>query len=181
MEKLFYTTLRSLWGELLISSSSLGVTGLHFLDSEDSREALERIRLRSGAAETVESSSAHHGVLEEIAAYDRGELVSFSVPLDLKGTEFQLATWRELCRIPYGETRSYGDIARSVGRPLAFRAVGMANHSNPVALIVPCHRVVQSDGSLGGYGGGLDLKRRLLGHEQRFKPASRSLAMASSL
>ena len=181
MEKLFYTALRSLWGELLITSSSRGVTGLLFLDSEAPREALERMRFRSGAAESVESSSAHHGVLEELAAYDRGELVSFSVPLDLRGTEFQLATWRELCRIPYGETRSYGDVARSLGRPLAFRAVGMANHSNPVALIVPCHRVIASDGALGGFGGGLDLKRRLLEHEQRLKLASQPLAMLSSV
>ena len=86
----------------------------------------------------------------------------FSFPLDLRGTDFQLACWRALLAIPYGETRSYADIARAVGRPQGFRAVGMANNRNPIAIVVPCHRVIASDGTLCGYGGGLDVKRKLL-------------------
>ena len=100
--------------------------------------------------------------LAEIAEYLAGHRRQFSVPLDLEGTPFQLQVWKALLRIPYGETRSYGEIARAVGRPKAARAVGMANHSNPVAIVVPCHRVIAGDGSLGGYAGGLGLKSRLL-------------------
>jgi O-6-methylguanine DNA methyltransferase len=98
----------------------------------------------------------------ELGEYFAGSRREFSFPLDLRGTEFQLACWRALLAIPYGETRSYADIARAVGRPQGFRAVGMANNRNPVAIVVPCHRVIASDGSLCGYGGGLDIKRKLL-------------------
>ena len=86
----------------------------------------------------------------------------FAFPLDLRGTDFQVACWRALLNIPYGETRTYADIARAVGKPKAFRAVGMANNRNPIAIVVPCHRVIASDGTLCGYGGGLDVKRKLL-------------------
>ena len=87
------------------------------------------------------------------------------LPLDVRGTAFQEAVWRELKRIPLGETRSYADIAAAVGQPNATRAVGTANGSNPVAVLVPCHRVIRSDGSLGGYAGGLERKRHLLAAE----------------
>jgi len=86
----------------------------------------------------------------------------FTFPIDLRGTPFQLQCWRALLEIPYGETRTYADLARVVGRPKAYRAVGMANNRNPIAIVVPCHRVIASDGTLCGYGGGLDVKRRLL-------------------
>ena len=88
------------------------------------------------------------------------------LPIDVRGTAFQEAVWRELRRIPLGETRSYADIARAVGQPDAVRAVGTANGSNPVAVLVPCHRVIRSDGTLGGYAGGLDRKRKLLAAER---------------
>ncbi|MCL2609267.1 MAG: methylated-DNA--[protein]-cysteine S-methyltransferase [Treponema sp.] len=86
----------------------------------------------------------------------------FDLPLELRGTEFQRAVWQALREIPYGETRSYKEVAEAVGRPKAVRAVGMANNRNPVAIVVPCHRVIGSDGSLVGYAAGLALKRRLL-------------------
>ena len=98
----------------------------------------------------------------ELEEYFAGKRREFSFALDLRGTDFQLACWHALLAIPYGETRSYGDIARAVGRPQGFRAVGMANNRNPVAIVVPCHRVIASDGTLCGYGGGLDVKRKLL-------------------
>ena len=98
----------------------------------------------------------------ELDQYFAGRRRDFSFPLDLRGTEFQLACWRALIAIPYGETRTYADIARAVGRPQGFRAVGMANNRNPVAIVVPCHRVIASDGTLCGYGGGLDIKKKLL-------------------
>jgi methylated-DNA-[protein]-cysteine S-methyltransferase len=98
----------------------------------------------------------------ELEEYFAGTRRQFSFPLDLRGTEFQLACWKALLEIPYGETRTYADIARAVHCPQGFRAVGMANNRNPIAIVVPCHRVIASDGTLCGYGGGLDVKRKLL-------------------
>jgi O-6-methylguanine DNA methyltransferase len=102
------------------------------------------------------------GYVGELQEYFAGGRRRFSFPLDLRGTRFQLDCWRALLAIPYGETRTYADIARAVGRPQGFRAVGMANNRNPVAIVVPCHRVIASDGTLCGYGGGLEVKRKLL-------------------
>ncbi|MBN1485899.1 MAG: methylated-DNA--[protein]-cysteine S-methyltransferase [Chloroflexia bacterium] len=97
--------------------------------------------------------------LEQYVARERR---SFDLPLDLRGTPFQLQVWQALLEIPYGQTRSYAQVADAIGRPRAVRAVGAANGANPLPIIIPCHRVVRSDGSLGGYGGGLPLKRALL-------------------
>jgi len=102
----------------------------------------------------------------QIEEYLRGSRREFSVPLALHGTEFQKAVWSALQNIPYGETRSYQDIAVRIGRPKAVRAVGMANHCNQVSIIIPCHRVIGKDGSLTGYGGGLRIKQYLLDLEQ---------------
>ena len=99
---------------------------------------------------------------DELNRYFAGEKVTFATPLDLQGTSFQISVWRELCNIPYGETRSYGELALTIGRPNAPRAVGAANGSNPIAIIVPCHRVIGSNGTLTGYGGGLPTKSWLL-------------------
>ncbi|MFH8466333.1 methylated-DNA--[protein]-cysteine S-methyltransferase [Streptomyces sp. NPDC017991] len=103
---------------------------------------------------------------EELRAYFAGELKDFSVPLHLHGTPFQRSVWSELRRIPYGETRTYGQLADALGNPNASRSVGLANGRNPLGIIVPCHRVVGADGSLTGYGGGLERKRRLLDFER---------------
>lgn len=100
--------------------------------------------------------------MSELRRYFAGERVRFTCPLNLHGTSFQVAVWQALCHIPYGETASYGDIARTIGRPTACRAVGAANGANPVAIIVPCHRVIGSNGTLTGYGGGLPTKSWLL-------------------
>jgi methylated-DNA-[protein]-cysteine S-methyltransferase len=102
---------------------------------------------------------------EQLREYFDGKLTQFHLPLDVSGTPFQMAVWSELRKIPYGSTCSYIDIARSLGKPGAARAVGMANHENPIAVIIPCHRVVGSDGSLTGYAGGLHFKQQLLGIE----------------
>ena len=98
----------------------------------------------------------------QLRAYFAGELTEFDVPLAPSGSGFQLAVWAALLRIPYGETASYGEVADEVGRPDAVRAVGTTNGRNPIAVIIPCHRVIGADGSLVGYGGGLPRKRRLL-------------------
>ena len=99
---------------------------------------------------------------KQLEAYFAGKLRSFDVPLRLEGTPFRLRVWEELQKIPYGQVISYGELARRVGQPNAARAVGGANHHNPISIIVPCHRVIAAGGALGGYGGGLELKRALL-------------------
>ena len=101
-------------------------------------------------------------VIHELDEYFRGERIEFTVPIAPTGSEFQMRVWEQLLRIPYGETRSYGEIARGLGDPGLAREVGWANARNPIAIIVPCHRVIGSDGSLTGYAGGLDRKRHLL-------------------
>ncbi|MFF1450130.1 methylated-DNA--[protein]-cysteine S-methyltransferase [Streptomyces sp. NPDC058274] len=103
---------------------------------------------------------------DQLKAYFAGELTEFDLPLRLAGTPFQRTVWQQLQKIPYGETRSYGELADALGNPKASRAVGLANGKNPVGIIVPCHRVVGADGSLTGYGGGLDRKQRLLDFER---------------
>ncbi|MQA25458.1 MAG: methylated-DNA--[protein]-cysteine S-methyltransferase [Micromonosporaceae bacterium] len=105
--------------------------------------------------------------VDQLDRYFRGVLIRFTLPLALRGSDFERRVWAALRRIPYGETRSYGDIAKAVGDPQAARAVGIANNHNPVAVIVPCHRVIGADGKLVGYGGGLHRKRHLLSLEAR--------------
>jgi len=104
-------------------------------------------------------------VIRQIGEFFAGRRKTFDVPIALRGTAFQLEVWRALLCIPYGETRSYAEIAKSIGRPTATRAVGAANGANPVPIIVPCHRVIGSNGSLTGFGGGIDVKRWLLNFE----------------
>ncbi|MFD3994595.1 methylated-DNA--[protein]-cysteine S-methyltransferase [Streptomyces sp. NPDC058548] len=103
--------------------------------------------------------------IRQLDAYFAGELTEFDLPLNLIGTPFQLRVWEGLLRIPYGETRTYGELAGELGNPSASRAVGLANGKNPVSIIVPCHRVIGAGGGLTGYGGGLDRKQRLLAFE----------------
>ena len=147
-------------GPLLVAATAKGICRLTFDEDES---ALKRrfpnadIRPDDGTiAEWVDSALA--AISTPLAARE--------LPIDVRGTAFQEAVWRELRRIPLGETRSYADIAKAVGQPSAVRAVGTANGSNPVAVLVPCHRVIRSDGSLGGYAGGLDRKRKLLEAER---------------
>jgi O-6-methylguanine DNA methyltransferase len=99
--------------------------------------------------------------------YLAGQKVAFKVPLDMEGTPFQLQVWEALKAIPYGETRNYGEIAQTVGRPRASRAVGQANHNNPVPIVIPCHRVIGARGDLVGFGSGLPLKEKLLNLERK--------------
>lgn len=103
--------------------------------------------------------------LKQLDEYFRGRRRQFDLPLILEGTDFQKTVWRELTRIPYASTRSYGDVAAAIGKPKACRAVGQANHNNPIAIVVPCHRVIGADGSLTGYGSGIWRKKWLLSFE----------------
>jgi methylated-DNA-[protein]-cysteine S-methyltransferase len=115
--------------------------------------------------------TAFSDAVEQLDAYFAGDLMTFDLDLDLNGTAFQRRVWEALTTIPYGETRSYGEIARQIDAPGAFRAVGLANGHNPIGIIVPCHRVIGSNGGLTGYGGGIDRKRMLLGMEKQFHSA----------
>jgi methylated-DNA-[protein]-cysteine S-methyltransferase len=121
-----------------------------------------RERRRASAAFAEPDPGLVDAVAEQLDAYFAGTLTEFDIPLHLDGTAFHRQVWSELLRIPYGTTLSYGELAERIGRPQAVRAVGRANGQNPIAIIVPCHRVIGSDGSLTGYGGGLETKQRLL-------------------
>ncbi|MBB6444967.1 methylated-DNA--[protein]-cysteine S-methyltransferase [Bacillus benzoevorans] len=115
----------------------------------------------------IEDAELLQPYVEQLTEYLEGKRTHFTIPTDFKGTEFQVAVWEALCRIPYGETRSYSDIARHIKRHAAVRAVGAAIGKNPVMIIVPCHRVIGKNGSLTGFRGGLDMKKQLLELESR--------------
>lgn len=144
-------------GPLLLAASERGLALLEF-----DRGPLPHRNGHFADAEWKEARGELRPYVRELEQYFAGRRREFSFELDLRGTEFQRRCWQALLGIPFGETRTYADIARIVGQPRGFRAVGMANHDNPVAIVVPCHRVIASDGTLGGYGGGLPAKRWLL-------------------
>lgn len=148
-------------GPMLVAATESGVCRLSF--GED-RAALER---RFPHAELIEGGEAFAGLLADVIASVENPAAMREVPLDVQGTAFQEAVWRELRRIPPGETRSYAQIAAAVGKPGAVRAAGSANGANNVAVLIPCHRVVRSDGTLGGYAYGLEIKAELLERERK--------------
>jgi O-6-methylguanine DNA methyltransferase len=165
METLHSTNMDSAIGPLFLAASGRGLIALEFdarLPEQQSIRPNPRHLREERGFEFEDSPRRMKPYIDELEEYFAGKRRKFTFPLDLRGTDFQLACWRTLVAIPYGETRSYADIARAVGKPNAFRAVGMANNRNPIAIVVPCHRVIASDGNLCGYGGGLDLKRKLL-------------------
>jgi methylated-DNA-[protein]-cysteine S-methyltransferase len=144
----------SLIGPLTLVSDRGSLVGLHF-EGCNIPDSAER------GADTVLTTAAR-----QLDAYFGGRLKAFDLPLAPIGTSFQRRVWEALCEIPFGETRSYGQLARAIGKPSAMRAVGAANGNNPIAIIVPCHRVIGADGSLTGFGGGLERKKFLLSLEQ---------------
>ena len=155
-ETIRWTTFDSPLGQMLIAATSKGICRLTFDDSEASLR-----RLFPNATILKDEGGLKDLVEGALTAIER-PLAMPDLPLDVAGTAFQEAVWRELRRIPAGETRSYADIAAAIGAPKAVRAVGSANGDNHVCVLIPCHRVIRSDGSLGGYGGGLDRKKKLL-------------------
>jgi methylated-DNA-[protein]-cysteine S-methyltransferase len=153
-----YTRMESPVGRLLLVGDEAGLRSVNFEDSKRAAVVLDGWR---------EDEAALAEVVRQLRAYFAGELVRFELELAAEGTEFQLRVWRALREIPYGETISYGELAKRVGNVKASRAVGLANGCNPIAIIVPCHRVIGSDGSLTGFGGGLRNKEILLALESR--------------
>ena len=156
MSTTWFSLYRSPVGRLLLAASERGLCALEFDFLGKCLAAAEKRKSWLRSDEHLQPWR------QELEAYFSGKLRVFQQPLDLHGTDFQLRCWNALLAIPYGETRSYADQARAIGSPRGFRAVGMANHDNPIAIIVPCHRVITSDHKLGGYGGGLDVKEKLL-------------------
>jgi len=155
METLYYSRMKSPVGPLLIGASETALVALEF-----DRGLPKKI---AGQAVAWEESEVRTRIVRrQLEEYFSGERRNFDLALDLRGTDFQKGCWNELLRIPYGETRSYAQIAQAVGSPRSFRAVGQANHYNPIAIIVPCHRVLAAGCYLGGYGGGLPVKAWLL-------------------
>ena len=151
-----YDVIDSPVGPLLAACDDTGLTDLRFdLDGAG----------HDPAPDWTHDPLALADVRSQLDGYFAGTRTDFDLPLSLHGTDFQRRVWLELTRIPYGETISYGELARRIGRPNAVRAVGLANGRNPVSIVVPCHRVIGADGSLTGYGGGLERKRLLLGLE----------------
>jgi O-6-methylguanine DNA methyltransferase len=166
METLHSTVFTSPVGPLFLAASERGLVALEFDARVPGQQTIRPnprdLRAERKAVQFRESAAEMRPYVGELEEYFAGQRRNFTFALDLRGTDFQLACWRALVAIPYGETRSYADIARAVGRPQGFRAVGMANNRNPIAIVVPCHRVIASDGTLCGYGGGLEIKRKLL-------------------
>lgn len=159
----------SVVGPLLLAATENGLRCVHFHKGKLPAPGKNEV--------WIESQEYLRPYELQLAAYFRGELREFTCKLDLIGTQFQKDCWQALLRIPYGKTCCYGDIARSIGRPNAFRAVGQANHDNPLAIIVPCHRVLGANGTLTGYGGGLSTKEKLLRLEgASFRVAAKSTA-----
>jgi methylated-DNA-[protein]-cysteine S-methyltransferase len=136
---------------------------LQFLDGEYPRTIDEELEKAGYILESDHERTAQ--AKRELLEYCRGERTTFSLPLALNGTDWQVAVWQALTRIPFGETRTYGQLAAELGRPGAARAMGRANATNPISIVVPCHRVIGANGALTGYGGGLHIKTRLLAHE----------------
>ena len=156
--RLSYTYLESPIGTLLLAGTVDGLQQILF--STDGRPA-------NPDPEWQEDASTLKEVLRQLKAYFAGELENFDLQLSPQGTPFQQRVWGELQKIPYGKTISYGELARRIGNPKASRAVGLANGSNPISIVIPCHRVIGANGKLTGYGGGLPIKEKLLALEKR--------------
>jgi len=169
-DHVIFTTMPSPIGRLTLVGDGGALSAIFFEDDE-------RLRNPPSPAWT-ENERPFRDARAQLREYFAGRRTAFDLPLALRGTPFQVRVWHALLRIPFGATASYGAIAAAIGCPGAARAVGGANHRNPIPIIVPCHRVIGSDGSLTGYGGGEARKRRLLELERARAPAPVQLALA---
>ncbi len=156
MKNCYYTKFQSPVGPLLLAANDRGLCLVSFAGSK---------RAKAPQPDWKQDKAPFAETIRQLQAYFRAELKEFDLPLALEGTEFQIRVWESLRAIPFGETISYGQLAQRIGSPKAVRAVGLANGSNPIPIIVPCHRVIGSNGKLTGYGGGLPLKEKLLALE----------------
>ena len=157
----YCTSFESKVGLIYVASTEKGVCKVS-VPRQTKRDFFRWLRENFDDSEVVDNKSRNKEVIDQLNRYFNGKLAKFAVSVDMRGTPFQLRVWKELSKIPYGTTISYKQLAKRLGTSRGFQAVGRANAANPVPIIVPCHRVVASGGGLGGYGGGLDLKRKLL-------------------
>jgi methylated-DNA-[protein]-cysteine S-methyltransferase len=153
-----YTQIDSPVGPLLLAGDEVGLRAILFVNGRDKAKPYP---------EWHEDPKPLREAVKQLQAYFAGKLQEFDLPLAPEGTLFQQKVWKRLCDIPYGETISYGELAKRIGNPNASRAVGLANGSNPISIVIPCHRVIGSNGKLTGYGGGLPIKEKLLALEQK--------------
>ena len=158
---LYYKTIESPIGKLKLIASDKGLCAVLFMTGKHNTVAFD------GTLEESDTYPVLQKAEKQLTEYFNGKRQQFDLPLDMRGTVFQIKAWRELQKIPYGDTISYGEQAKRVGDPKKARAVGMANGRNPIAIIVPCHRVIGSSGALVGFGGGLNTKQRLLDMERK--------------
>ncbi len=156
---ILYTTHPSPLGELLLIGNGESLTGLYMQTQKYARAVQDGWK---------HDAKPFRAVAAQLDAYFAGELRTFDLPLALRGTDFQRTVWRALREVEFGTTTTYGELARRIGSPNAPRAVGLANGHNPIGIIVPCHRIIGANGSLTGYGGGIERKRWLLAHEARW-------------
>lgn len=154
---MYYCTYISPFGEIALTANNQGLTALAF------QQGKSPITIND---ELIKDSSKFNNVIAQLDEYFSGKRTQFDLPLAPKGTAFQQQVWHALTQIPYGETKSYAWLAKHINNEKAVRAVGTANGANPIALIIPCHRVIGSNGKLTGYAGGLGLKAKLLMHEE---------------
>ncbi len=164
-------------GEMIAGATDKGICLLEYTDRESLD--LEKEFIMKECRDKMEVGENEHlkNLKRQLKEYFDGTRQEFTIPLDIVGTDFQELVWNELRKIPYGETRSYGEQAMALNRPSSVRAVANANGSNMIAIIIPCHRVIGADGSLTGYGGGLDRKKWLLEHEKKYSGKSFDLSL----
>ncbi len=165
MKTFFYTTLKTPIKPLLIISSEKGLVKIMFIDTKGNLPLRSLEKEYSGIPFT-ESKLKNKSVSNQLNEYFSGTRKKFTLPLDIRGTSFQKQVWRTVIQVPYGQTCSYGEIARKIGNAGAARAVGMANHNNPIPIVIPCHRVIGANGSLTGYTAGIPIKEKLLNFEK---------------
>ena len=166
METIYYSCFNShLLRKVFVASTERGVCFVDFVRTE--KAFLKRLKERF-PGKIVRDDRKNRDVLNQLKKYLKGELQRFDCKLDFRGTAFQKKVWSALVKIPYGRTRSYRDIAQAIDHPKAFRAVGNANGRNSIPLIIPCHRVIESNGGLGGFGHGVKVKRQLLDFEKAY-------------
>jgi len=169
MSSIVTRTIQTPFGELLAGASTKGVCLLEFIDTNRVAMQLPRLEKIFNATINTGNSPFFKTLNQELKAYFKGDLKEFQVPLDIKGTPFQMLAWDALLKIPYGETHSYLEQAKAINKPKAFRAVANANRNNRIGILIPCHRVIAKNGSLAGYGGGLDRKAFLINLERKHK------------
>lgn len=181
MKSLAMTTFNTPLGSLVTVGDDEALYFLQFEDCKVLGKELEWVKARTGRSITSGKAASLHSIENELQLYFEGKLKEFKTPLVLLGSDFQKRVWQELMKIPYGETRSYTDISKGVGNPLAFRAAANANGANLISIVIPCHRVINKSGALGGYAGGIYRKKELLQLENSERKEAAMLAASRAV